>query len=162
MNEPNFEDIFTREPMPEKLQLNRRAFYNFTKIGGRGLAIIVSDEEWGPVVKYYYLRKSKLVSKLLENKSLPVELSIAGKYAEEIIMKDGSRVILFTYETPSEAYERKKLNYIAIEVSPDIDIAKIKPLLTKLKNEIKRVKRPNKSLLRKILIRLLDKYDKTS
>lgn len=162
MDELSFNNIFSSEPKPEKLSLSRKALDSFKRIGGKGLAIIVSDEEWGPIVKYYYLKKSKIVSKLLENKSLPVELSIAGKYAEEIIMKDGSRLILFSYEVLSDTYDRKKTNYIVVEVSPDANSDNLKPIIEKLKHEITRIGNPDKRLLRKILINLLNEYTKPS
>ncbi len=162
MNEINFDSIFSGAPLPERLSLSRRALNSFKKIGGKGLAIIVSDEEWGPVVKYYYLKRSRIITKLLENKSLPVELSIAGKYAEEILMKDGSKLVISSYEVPSDKYKRKKTNYIVIEVSPDTNAEKLKPIMEKLKREIANVKNLNKGFLRKILINLLDKHGENS
>jgi len=157
MDELSFENIFSGEPLPERLSLSKRALNSFKKIGGKGLAIIVSDEEWGPIVKYYYLKRSKIVSKLLENKSLPVELSIAGKHAEEIIMKDGSKLMIFSYEVPSDTHSRKKTNYIIVEVRPDANAEKLKPIIEKLKKEITKIRNPNKGLLRRILINVLDK-----
>ncbi len=162
MNNLDFDDIFSGEPAPEKIRLNRRALHNFKKIGGKGLAIIISDDEWGPIVRYYYLKRSRIVSKLLENKSLPVELSIAGKYAEELIMKDGSKIIIFSYETPSKIYDRKKINYIIVEVFPNIDAEKLTPIITKLKREISKMDSPDRSLLSKILTQILSKKNNNS
>ena len=149
------DELLAGEPAPARLRLTRTALQKFIKIGCRGLAIIIFDETWGPTVRYYYLRRSKLVEKLLKNKAFPVELSIIGKYAEEIVLKDGTKILIWAFKSPAKSGE--KTNYIVLEIDEKTDKSRLKPILRGLTEILAKNDRANVKLLNNIICSLLSK-----
>jgi len=150
-------DIFAPEPQPEPLKLGRHALYNFTKAGGRGLAIIFFDNELGPIVKYYYLKRGKLISTLLKNKAFSVEMSIIGKYAEEIVLKNGVKALIYTF-----SFKNTDKNFIVVELSEKNDKKLLKSIINEIVSKLKSVKKANSTEISKTIRSVLEKKWRSS
>ena len=108
----------TKTPEPIKIYLGKEARMKLHRMGAKGIAIILFDEFWGPVFQYYYIKRSKLVSRLLENRAMPAELSIIGKYVREMVLKDGTRVLITPFITKGQG--RDNVNFILVELRENV------------------------------------------
>lgn len=151
----NLSQLFPSEPEATPIHLDKTSFSQLFKSGIRGLAIIMFDEEWGPIVKYYYLRRSKLVSRLLSDKVFPVELAIAGKFADEIKLRDGTKILIESFQSNESG--REKIHYIVVEVSKYCRESKIRNILKMLRSNLEKTSKLDNGVinhaLKKILMR---------
>jgi len=153
-------DVFIEPPQPIRLKLSKHAFSTLLKIGARGLAVIISDEEWGPVVRYYYLKRSRLINSMLENKAFPAELSIIGKHAEELILKDGTKVLIWPFKTKSG--DRYIVNYIVLEVGDNINKSELKKILKEISIRLEKNSADDPKFVNKLLKLVLEKRKKSA
>ncbi len=138
---------------PERIKLDRFSRNILRVLGGRSLAIIEFSDELGPIIKYYYNRRSKFISKLLDNSAFVVELAIVGKHAKELILKDGTRVLLREFLIPING--RLGSNYIVVEISPNANTSILQAVFDELSRMISNYKKFDPSLINKILKKIL-------
>ncbi len=135
MMEDNLTIPLVKAPEPTKIYLGKEARMKLHRMGAKGMAVILFDEFWGPVFQYYYIKRSKLVSRLLENRAMPAELSIIGKYVREMVLKDGTRVLIAPFITRGQG--RDNMNFILVELRENVKNKKrLLELLTEVASEL--------------------------
>ncbi|MHA1615853.1 MAG: hypothetical protein ACTSX9_00845 [Candidatus Njordarchaeales archaeon] len=134
---------------PERLRLSDSVRRSLKALGGRGIVIIEFDDAIGPIIKYYYNRRSRLVTELLSNSAFTVELAIAGKYAKEIILRDNTRVLLKEFKSKIDG--RIGINYVVLEATANADIDALFKILEAIAKKITNEKKLTKSFLSRII-----------
>ncbi|MGQ4892794.1 MAG: hypothetical protein ACP6IP_09960 [Candidatus Njordarchaeia archaeon] len=121
MSTEEFEDIFsdllpaderTEEPMSIEemiIDFRRDLKQNFETIGIRNIFIIEFDEVLGPKLKFF-ASKDDILEKMIANPAFVAEITIFAKYANEVLLKDGRRLVI------KEVLVKNKQNYIFIEI----------------------------------------------
>jgi len=100
---------------PKKLNPPKNVGVSLEKEGITGIAYLDFDVRMGPLVKYYYVtRNSSFIKKLIANPSLVAELTIIGKYANEIVTENNERLLIKKIIKRDE-FGREVPHFIVIE-----------------------------------------------
>jgi len=103
--------------MPKEITLSKEVRNFLSTNGIVGMALIEFDSEIGPILKNYYMsEKSTFINKLIKNPALAVEISIIGKYAQEIVTKDKEKILIMGYIS-KDKFNRSATNYVIFELS---------------------------------------------
>jgi len=130
------------------LRFSKQELNKLNELGINGLAIILFHEKKGPYLAYYYRKNSKLVSDLLRNSALSVEMSVIAKYAKEVILKNDSRIMIKEFRIKKE---RTIPNFFVIQLKSNYKKAEIRRLLDSISKRLSKLKDFEKEEVENIL-----------
>jgi len=91
------------------LDLGKDFRESFQRMGIKNIFIIEFDEMLGPKLKYF-TNRDDILNKMLTNPAFTAEITIFAKYADEVRLKDGRKLVI------NEMIINNKQNYIFIEI----------------------------------------------
>jgi len=80
-------------PDVEEIHIPNKIENELYPLGISNIFIMFFDEAFGPRL-YSYAKKDEMIEKILENPAFGAEVTILAKYANEILLKNGKRLII--------------------------------------------------------------------
>ena len=112
MDEDSF-DIFgsVEEPKPTQVRVSRKILKRLRDSGVRNICITDYDDMYGPYLKYFLVKKSKLFEEITNNPTFLHDLLVLSKDTKEVLLRDDRTLILL------RPLDEKYLKLILVETT---------------------------------------------
>ena len=132
-------------PEAERINIPNKIENELYPLGISNIFIMFFDEAFGPRL-YSYAKKDEMIEKILENPTFGAEVTILAKYANELLLKNGKRLIIRDINIDQKQF------YLFVQVNKGF----ISPKPLKIAKIIADIAQKNRKIAGKTIINALE------